>query len=334
MKEMIRRFTEAYGPSGNELVRDIITEEIKDYADEIRVDALGNLIAIKRPTGNDSGKTIMVDAHMDEIGLVITHIDEKGFLRFTNVGGISPSVTMGQRVIFANGTIGVIGIEVKDVEGPKDIKLEKMFIDIGASSREEARELVEVGDICTYHRPLEMAKDRLIAKAMDDRIGCVAIAQTLKELKETPHTIAFVFAAQEEVGLRGATTAAYQINPDFAIAVDITVTSDTPKGHTMEIDLGKGTAIKIKDRSMITQPKVKDMLIKTAKENNIPYQLEVLEFGGTDAGAINLSRGGVPAGVLSIPCRYAHTPNEMVDLRDVQATIDLLKIVLSQPFEL
>lgn len=322
---LLEKLLMTFGPSGNEeRIREVIKEEIKDYVDEIKVDALGNLIAIKK--GN--GKKIMIASHMDEIGVMITNIDEKGFLRFTNIGGVSPFTSLYQRVMFANGTIGVVGMEKLDEI--KDLKLNKMYIDIGVSSKEEAMKRVNVGDVACFYTPFVQKDDALVSKAMDDRIGCFVSIEALKALKNSPNEVYFVFTVQEEVGLRGAKTAAYGINADFGIAIDVTATGDTPKASTMDVSLGIGAAIKVKDMSIIAHPGVKNLMTQVAKENNIPHQYEVLDMGGTDSGAIHLTRSGIPSGVISIPCRYVHSPSEMVSASDVENAIKLLVKILEK----
>jgi len=319
MKELIKKFTEGFGPSGFEdSIRQIIREEVEPFVDEIKVDALGNLICFKKGNG---GKKILLDAHMDEIGVIVTHVDENGFLRFGNIGGINPVVALGQRVYFENGVCGVIGCEA--IEDPKDLKLSKFFIDIGAKGQQEALEKVKVGQSAAFLQSAIDLGDRMIAKAMDDRIGCVVIAEVLKKLKSLRHDVYAVFATQEEVGLRGARVAAFGIEPDVGIAFDVTGTGDTPKARTMDVSLGKGAAIKVKDSSLICHPGLREYLVKLAEENGIPYQLEVLEYGGTNAAAIQMTKAGIPAGVISIPSRCIHTPGEVIDLDDVKACIDL-----------
>lgn len=324
-RDLLKRLLETFGPSGHEeTIREVIREEIKDYADEVRVDALGNLIAVKK----GSGKRIMVASHMDEIGIMVTSIDENGFLRFTNIGGVSPFTALYQRVMFADGTMGVVGMEKLD--DMKDLALDKMFIDIGASSKEEAMKKVNIGDVACFYAPFIQDGDYIMAKSMDDRIGCYVAIEALKALKDCTNEVYFVFTVQEEVGLRGAKTAAYGIDPDMGIAIDVTATGDTPKAKTMDVKMGKGTAIKVKDNSVLAHPTVKNLMIETAKENNIPYQLEILEFGGTDSGAIHLTKSGVPSGVISVPCRYVHSPSEMVSIKDVESSIELLVKVLQK----
>ncbi len=320
---LLEKLLMTFGPSGSEdKIREVIRAEIKDYVDEIRVDALGNLIAVKK----GPGKKIMVASHMDEIGVMINSIDENGFLRFTNIGGVYPFTALYQRVKFEDGTVGAIGKEKLDEI--KDLKLNKMFIDIGLSSKEEVVKRVNVGDVAAFDSPFVYQNDIIMSKTLDDRLGCFVAIEALKQLKNCPNEVYFVFTVQEEVGLRGAKTAAYGINPDMGIAIDVTLTGDTPKAETMEVSLGKGVAIKVKDNSVISHPAVKNLMVETAIKNDIPYQFEVLESGGTDSGAIHLTRAGVPSGVLSIPCRYVHSPSEMAAVSDVVNSIKLLVKVL------
>lgn len=327
--DLLKDLTSIYGPSGQEeKVVEFIKEQIKDYIDEIKVDTLGNLIARKK----GEGKKIMISGHMDQIGLMVTDIDEKGFLRVTNVGGINPLVTIGERFIFSNGTVAIANAE--PVEDKNKIKLEKIFLDIGAKNKEEAEKLISIGDVCVYYSEYYESENTVTATAMDDRIGCFVMIETIKKLEKTNNDLYFVFTVQEEVGLRGAKTSAYSINPDLGIAVDITSSGDTPKAKKFAVKLHNGTAIKIRDNSMLTHPKVKKLMIDTAKENKIKYQLEVLEFGGTDAGAIHLTREGIPAGTISIPTRYAHSAHETVSKEDVNNSIELLIKILEKDLEI
>ncbi|HHW18802.1 MAG TPA: M42 family metallopeptidase [Firmicutes bacterium] len=329
MKDLIKKLTETFGPAGAEgPIREVIRKEVEPYVDEIRVDALGNLICHKKGQG---GKKLLLDAHMDEIGLMVTHIDDNGFLRFGTIGGVNPYISLGQRVYFENGTFGVIGSE--KIEDPKDVKAEKLFIDIGAKDKKSAEEKVKIGDSAAFFQPMLDLGSRVVAKAMDDRIGCAVIIETLRRLGPVRNEIYAVFAVQEEVGLRGARVAAFGIEPDVGVAFDVTRTGDTPKGITMEVALGKGAAIKVKDSSLICHPGLKEYMVKLATQVEIPYQLEVLEAGGTDSGAIQLTKAGIPAGVISIPCRYIHSPSEMVDLGDVEACIRLCKALCESPLD-
>ncbi len=331
MKTLIQTLTQTPGPSGYEAqIRSVIRAEIETAVDEIRVDALGNLIA-RKGAKSDNGLRIMLAAHIDEIGVIATHIDENGFIRFTNIGGVFARYAPGGRVRFLDGAVGVIGLERID-DAYKVPPLDKMFIDVGATSRADCP--VKVGDVAAFERPFSDLGKRLVSKAMDDRVSVAVMIAALRQLENSPHELHFVFSVQEEVGLRGATTAAYGIDPDLGLAIDVTRTGDTPKGLTMAVALGKGPAVKVKDAGMLADPRVVDWMARTAEKAKIPYQLEILEQGGTDARAIQLNRAGVPAGCLSIPCRYIHSPSEMVDLEDVENAVRLLVELLKKPVEL
>jgi endoglucanase len=331
MKSLIQKLVEAVGPSGYEdQVREIIRAEVAPLADEVVVDALGNLIARKgKKTGK--GKRVMLSAHMDEIGIIATHVDENGFVRFTGIGGVYPRYLPGGRVKFLNGTCGVIGSEKVD-DPHANIPMDKLFIDVGAVSK--AKCPVKVGDIAAFDRPFVDMGGRLASKAMDDRIAVAVLIEALRGMKASPNEVYFVFSTQEEVGLRGATTAAYGIDPEIGISVDVTLAGDTPRGITMDVALGKGPAIKVRDGGMLADPRIVRMMIETAEKAKMPYQLEVLEGGTTDARAIQLTRAGVPSGCVSIPCRYVHSPSEMVDYADVQNAVKLVVALIGQPFDL
>jgi len=321
MKNIIKKLTEVYGPSGDEeKVRNIIKKEVKPYADEVKVDTLGNLIVRKK--GN--GQRILFAAHMDEIGFIVSYIDKKGFLRFSPVGGIFPVNILHQRVQFKNGLVGVIGEEKrKSMKDP--LELDKMYIDIGAESKEKAEKKVRIGDMAVFKREFEDIGDRVVAKSLDDRIACAILIETLKEIRKKNNDLFFVFTVQEEVGLRGARTSAFGISPDYAIAIDVTDTGDTPEAERISLKLGKGAAIKVKDWGMITSREVRDRLINLAEKKKIPYQLEVIEGGTTDAMVIEVTKSGIPTGAVSISTRYVHSPSEMADMRDVKASVKLLK---------
>jgi len=332
MKKLIEKLTAPFSPSGyEEAIRQVILAEVKPLADEVHTDALGNLIARKGQAGKN-GKKIMLAAHMDEIGLIATHIDDNGFIRFTTIGGVRSATLMGGRVRFMDGTPGIIGGE-RQTDLSKAYTMEQLFIDVGATSRKDCP--VKVGDVAAFERPfVELGNGRLVSKAMDDRIGCVVLIETLRALKSTPHQVSFVFTTQEEVGVRGATTSAFGIDPDLGLAVDVTGVGDTPMAAKMEVSLGKGPAIKVKDAGMLADPRVVDWMVRTAEKAKLPYQREVLTGGSTDARAIQLTRAGVPAGCVSIPCRYVHSPSEMVDENDVQNAVKLLVALVSGPAEI
>lgn len=331
MISLIKKLVESTGPSGYEYqIRDIIKAEIEDHADEMRVDPLGNLIAAKG-TQSEEGLRIMLAAHMDEIGVIATHVDENGFIRFSPIGGVQAHTCMGGRVKFMDGTRGVIGYE--RLENTNKLPtFEQMFVDVGATSRDNCP--VKVGDIAAFDRDFSEYQDRLVSKAMDDRIGVAVLLETLRQIDNSPHQLFFVFSVQEEVGLRGATTAAFGLDPDIGIAVDVTATGDTPKGLKMEVSLGEGPAIKVRDGGMLSDPRVVAWMVRTAENDKIPHQMEVLERGTTDARAMQLTRAGVPAGCVSIPCRYIHAPSEMVDYNDVKNAVKLLLAMLSRPAQL
>ncbi len=329
MRELIRKLVESYGPSGaEEQVRDVIRAEVEPLVDDVRVDALGSLIA--HVGGDDDGQRLFLDAHMDEIGVMVTYIDEEGFTRFTPIGGVSPLTCIGSRVAFEDGRVGVIGVEQKRDDTDKVPKIEQLYLDVGAEDRDSCP--VQIGDPAVFVRPFVAQGSRLVSKAMDDRIGCAVLIELLRRLETTQYDLHVVFAVQEEVGLRGARTSAYGIEPDVAVAVDVTRTGDTPEAKPMAVKLGKGPAVKVQDSGMIAHPRVRRWLVDCAEDAGIPYQLEVLERGTTDAAVVQLSRAGVPAGCLSIPCRYVHSPSEMVDEEDVENAVRLLLEVLQKPF--
>lgn len=320
--ELLKKLALACGPSGREEnIRKTIEEEITPYCDELYTDALGNLIAHKK--GN--GKKIMVAAHMDEIGVIATVIDDNGFIRFAPVGGVYSKDLLGRRICFENGVSGVIGTE----EENKDRKILKMYIDIGAGSREECEKLISVGDMAVFCGDFYERENCIISKALDNRSGCFVLIEALKAAK-SDNDLYFVFTSQEEVGLRGARTSAFSIAPDYALAIDVTDVGDTPNGIKMATRLGGGAAIKIMDRSVLCDSFVRSKLAELAAKNKIKYQLEIMNDGGTDAGAISLSGSGVKTGGISIPTRYIHSPSEMICKNDLNSAIDLLIAFLEE----
>lgn len=329
MKNLIQRLVEIDGPSGREgPVRQVILEEIEGIADQVNISPLGSIHAIRNP---GKGKKIMFAAHMDEIGVIVSHIEENGFVRFQGIGGINPQTLVGHRVRFNDGSTAVIGVEDPGNLNQK-LRLERLFLDFGCETAKECP--VKIGDLGVFHRPFVELGGRWIAKAMDDRIGVAILIEVLRNLDSTNHEAQFAFTVQEEVGLRGARTSAFALQPDLAVAVDVTRTGDTPKGVKMAVKLGAGPAIKVKDSGMISDPRIVDLLVRSAERKRIPYQLEVLEKGTTDAAAIQLTRSGVPAGCVSIPTRYIHTPSEMVDQTDVENSVALLLSLLHHRIEL
>ncbi len=329
MEKLLKTLTELYGPPGEEeAVREKITELVGKQANSIFTDQLGNLFVQFK--GNTP--KILVSAHMDEIGIIVTNIDENGFLRLAPLGGLLPYILIGQRLRFKSNLIGLVYHEkIKDL---KELTWPKLYLDIGQKSKAEAEKVVAIGDLACLDQPfVKLSGGRYLAKALDNRAGCAVLLETINKLQGSlPQEVCFVFSVQEELGLRGAKTAAFGYEPDYGLAVDVTMVGDTPKAATMAVCLGKGPAIKVKDSSVITHPVVRRLMVERAESLKIDYQLEVLERGGTDAGAIHLSRAGVPSGALSIPCRYVHTPCEMVDSVDLENAVSLLSDLLSNPW--
>ncbi len=335
--DTLKSLAEALGVSGYEdEVRGLVIDMLKPYADELWVDALGNVIALKK--GSRGGGKVMLAAHMDEIGLMVSNIDKNGFLRVQPVGGWNAVVLPGQRVqiLTSNGdrVYGVIGHIPPHIMKPDEAKqvpeLKDLFIDVGAKNREAAEKMgIEIGSVVVIERSVEQlgGGDVVSGKAFDDRVGVAVMVHAFRETEANEADVYAVATVQEEVGLKGARTSAYKITPDVAIALDVTVAADVPgvKDTEQISKLGNGPAIKIMDgragSGLLTNPHVKKLLVEAAKAENIPYQLEVLSGGTTDATIIALNKEGVPAGVVSIPTRYIHSPVEVLDLQDcVNAT--------------
>lgn len=310
----------AFGPSGREdEVREVIASLAADFADEVTTDTLGNLICRKK----GSGRKILFAAHMDSIGVVATYIDEKGFIRFSPVGGLFHGDLVNIQVRFASGVRGVISFEEKPPF--KELTLDNLFIDIGAKDRADAQKLVSIGDFAVYASDSFAQNGVICGPYMDNRIGCVALLLAMERLSQTENDLYFVFTVQEEVGLRGAGAAAFALVPDVAIAVDVTDTGDMPERKTpMAVELGKGPAIKVMDHSVICTPAVCQALEQAAKAEKIAVQHEILRFGGTDTAALQKSRGGIPVGAVSIPTRYIHSPSELCAVSDIEDTAALL----------
>lgn len=323
--ELLEKLTQTFGPSGYEdTIRAVIREEVAPLADDMYVDPLGSLVAYRK--GSGTGRKIALAAHMDEIGLMATYVEESGFLRFTGIGGgVRAANCIGNRVRFANGIPGVIYLERRE-DNTHMPDLHHLYIDVGATSREDCP--VPVGEPGQFVGPLTRQGNHLVSKTMDDRVGCYVLIEVLRQLRNVPHDTYFIFSTQEEITLAGARTSAFRIEPDIAIAVDVTATGDTPKSLPMAVELGKGPAVKVKDGGMIAHPAVREMLITAAEKAGVPYQLEILAGGTTDASAMQVTRAGVPSGCLSIPCRYIHSPSETIDMTDVEQAITLLHTLL------
>jgi putative aminopeptidase FrvX len=340
VKELLRKLSNAHGVSGSEgSVFSVIKKELRGCVDEIRDDPMGNLIAVKK--GNKF--KVMLAAHMDEIGLMVKYIEEKGFIRFVALGGWYGPTLYNQRVILhaAEGPVyGVIGGKpphmMDDDERKKGVKIDDMFIDVGATNREEIENLgIDVGTPITIDREFrELANSRVTGKAFDNRAGVAMLIKTLQTVK-SPLTIYGVFTVQEEVGLKGARTSAYTIEPDVAIATDVTIPGDHP-GIEMKdapVEMGKGPVITIVDssgRGLIADRRVVKWLKDAADANGITVQFEVGSGGTTDATAIHLTKGGIPSTTISPPTRYIHSPVEVLDMQDIEAGVKLLVAALKK----
>lgn len=329
---LLKDLTQAFGVSGYEgEVRNLIHETCKDYADEISVDALGNLIVFKKGNGENK-KRIMMAAHTDEIGVQVTKIEDNGTIKVKMLGFLWIPTTYMSRVQFRNGTIGVVGSTVPQEELKKDFT--KLYIDIGAQSKEEALKYVKVGDVACYiGEYAELKGNNIIAKALDDRIGCYMMIEALKRISTPYNDLYFVFTVQEELGCRGSMVTAERIKPDMGISIDITPAHDYPCDLEGSNTLGKGTAIKISDPSVICDEYLIEQMISCCEENDIMYQLDVIAVGGTDASSINKSNYGVKAAGISVATRNGHGPNGMINMKDVEASIDLLTKYVDRQFE-
>lgn len=325
LRDTLQTLVSCYGPSGSEhAVSDKIRELLDGHVDSMKTDALGNLIVEKYGT-DDNAKTIMIAAHMDHIGLVVTDIEKEGFLRVSSVGGIGPRLVSGRKVVFADGTPGVCAIQPNPKNPGAAPQLQDIFVDIGAESKEEAEKLVAIGDVAVYAPDFtQLGRHKVASPAMDDRCACALLVELLMYAEDQKNTIVGVFTTQEEVGVRGATVAAFTVQPDIGLALDVTGWGDTPETDLPAVKLGQGPAVKIMDRNMIATPHVREKLFEAADMAGVPVQREVLAYGGTDGGAIQLSRGGVPTGTLSIPCRYVHSANEVIDMRDMEGALKVL----------
>ncbi|MCI9403755.1 MAG: M42 family metallopeptidase [Oscillospiraceae bacterium] len=322
---LIAKLTAIHGPSGREnAVAQAIAEIAKPYADDITIDTLGNVIVHKR--GN--GPKLMFAAHMDSIGLIVSYIEEDGSLRVGRVGGVRPSAIMNMPVRFANGTLGTVRAHGK--ADANNLTIDDLYLDIGAANRADAQSRVQIGDVAVYGTTAFQTGNCIVTPYLDNRVSCAVQLLALERLKENTNDLYFVFTVQEEIGGRGAKTSSYSIDPDFGVALDVTIAADTPGAKRVcSVDMGKGAAIKVMDGSLVAHPKMVERMTALAKEKNIKHQLEVLTAGGTDAGQIHQSRNGVVSGVISIPCRYVHTPTEMADLDDIENCV-ALTVALSE----
>ncbi len=335
---LLEELSNAFGPSGCEHeVRRTLARALRGKVDDLQTDALGNLIAFKQGTGSEPRLKVLVDAHMDEVGLMITRIEKSGLLGFRTIGGIEDRLLLAKGVVIgAKRLPGVILAPPIHLTKPEDrkqvIKIDQLLIDIGASSEDKAKELVSVGDYATFDTRFQVLSDgglrTVKGKAFDDRMGC-AMAAALADEQYTVD-LYLVFSVQEEMGLRGAGVAAYRIEPDVAFALEGTICDDTPKKKDVSptTEVGKGPAITVMDRSFIADKRLVRLLVDTAKANGIPYQFKQPGMGSTDAGAIHLSKTGVPSVAVSVPSRYIHTPVSLASLNDFDHAVALLKDTL------
>ncbi len=327
-KALVKRLSEACGAAGSEEpVRELVRDEIKGFVDQVRVDALGNLIAHRRGSGSNR-KKIMLAAHLDEIGVMVTYLDARGFARFGTLGEVKPLTLLGARCRFPNGAVGIIGREERDA-ARNEIESDTLFIDFGSGTAPGAP--VQVGAAGCLLGEFQDAGDLLISKALEGRIGCAVLIETLRRLKKSPHDLYFAFTVQETVGARGAGTAAYAIQPDIAFVVQGGEAGDVPGANGGSIALGKGPAIHFKDQSLISSPSARQALISAAREARIPYQLQVAPRGSGDGSTIQAAREGVPTGGLAVPLRHLHTPSEMVHREDALRAVELLSHLISKP---
>lgn len=332
MTDMLRTLCTIDGTSGHEdAVRDYIIAHLPTDC-EHRTDALGNLIVFKKGKSRAKNR-VMLAAHMDEVGMIVTHIDADGYLKFTTVGGITPGVLAGRTVRFANGTVGVLGIKPihltsKSEEGDLP-STDKMYIDIGAVSKEDAETVVALGDVAVFNEAfMPLGEHKVCSKALDDRMGCFALLQLLNE--ETSSDAYFVFTVQEEIGLRGASTAAFQVAPDYAIVLEGTTAADLPDAQDEKkvCIQGNGAAVSFMDRSTLYPPKLYKLAMQLAKDHNIPVQTKTMVAGGNDAGAIHKAGAGVQVLTVNVPCRYIHSGSSVADMRDFDSVIDLTRLLL------
>lgn len=329
--KLLKEICEVPGAPGHEQrIREVVLREVKKLADKVTIDNMGNVTAFKK---GKKDKKVMIAAHMDEIGFIVTHIDEKGFLRFIPLGGFDPKTLTAQRVIVhgKKDVIGVMGSKPIHVMSPaereKVVPISDYFIDLGLSKK-EVEKIISVGDTVTRERELIEMGNCVNCKSIDNRVSVFILIETLRQLKTSPYDVYAVFTVQEEVGIRGANASTLQIQPDFGFGLDTTIAFDVPgaKAHEMVTQLGEGVAIKIMDASTICDYRMVKFMKQTAEKHKIKHQMEILPAGGTDtAGIQRMTPGGSISGAVSIPTRHIHQVIEMADKSDIKASIDLLK---------
>lgn len=329
---LLKELTQAFGVSGYEKeIREIIKNEVKDYVDELTLDAIGNLIVYKKGSTKNK-KKIMLAAHMDEIGVQVTKIEDNGQIKIKPMGFLWIPITYASRIRFKNGTVGVVSSTVEFDNVKNDFT--KLYIDIGVKSKEEALKYIRVGDVANVTGEyVELKNDNIMAKSLDNRIGCYVMIEALKKIGTPENDIYFVFTVQEELGCRGAKVAAERIKPDIGIAVDITPAHDYPCDLQGSNTLGGGVGIKISDPSVVCDEELVEEMVRCCEKNNIKYQYDVIDKGGTDASSMNLSSCGVKALGVSIVTRFPHGPNSIINMKDAEASIELISRFVNLYFE-
>ncbi len=340
LKENLEKLSNACGVAGREEeVRNLMIKLMRPYADEVVLDRLENVIAVKK--GKKTKPKIMLAAHMDEVGLMVKNVTKEGFLKFAKMGGIDDRILLAQKVLVhtSKGSLpGIIGSKPphiqKEEERKKIVTFDKLFIDIGAQNRKDAAKMgVKVGDAVSFDvKYAKLGKDVVMGKAFDDRAGCAVMIETLKQLASVECTFYAVGTVQEEVGLRGAATATFGVDPDIGIALDVTIAGDVPGVSEFDTSLkmGKGPALTVADSGLITHPKVLRLLLDTAEENKMAYQLETGLSGTTDAARMSLTRQGVPSGTVSIATRYIHSPVGMLSMKDIENCAKLTALAIQK----
>ncbi len=338
--DVLEKLSNANGVTGREdQVRDLMKKFLKPYVDEVREDRLGNVIAVKK--GNKNAPTVMLAAHMDEVGLMIKNITKKGFLQFAKIGGIDDRILLAQRVIVHTDKgplTGVMGSKPphiqREEEKKKVIEADRLFIDIGARDKKEAQKMgVNIGDVASFDTKFaRIGKDVVVGKAFDNRVGCATLIEIMKRLHKVDCNVYAVGTIQEEVGLRGATTAAFQLNPDIGIVLDATIAGDVPGVEEVKapIKIRRGPSLVVAERGLVLHPKVLRLLIDTANEIEIPYQLESGLNGSTEVLRIALTQGGVPSGAITIPTRYIHSPISILSLSDAKNAVKLASAAIEK----
>ena len=332
--QLLEMLSNAFGPSGNEEdVTELLREELEGYADETRVDKLGNIFFYHN--GKEKYPKIMLSAHTDEIGFIITFIEQDGFLRFDTLGGITSNIMPGQRILlrgekgYLKGIVGTKPPHIMTIEEQnRIIPKEDLFIDIGADSLNQAQEKgADVGMMGVFDVEFaDLGDGYFRGKAFDDRAGCTVLAEAFKSLKDSQCNVVAVGSVQEELGIRGAKTAAWQVDPDYGLALEGTFVADVPNTRPDRVSskIKGGPVITILDKTAFTHPIVLKALVKTARERSIPFQFKKVPVGGTDAGAIHLTKAGVPSGTVAVPCRYIHGPASIAHIDDLRNTIRLV----------